>query len=113
MSDDLDLIRMFAQAAPLLEDDAFVAQVTARIAWRRRVLWAMPAGAAALLVLAIWATWPAAYGFSTDALAGILLIANALEAFFNSPLGMITATTLLLTTVLWSWLYERTHEARL
>ena len=113
MSDDLDLTRIFAEAAPPPGDEAFVAQVTSRIAWRRRVLWAMPAGAAALLVLAIWATWPAAYGFSTDALTGILLIANALETFFNAPLGMITATTLLVTAVLWSWLYDRTRAARL
>ncbi len=113
MSDDLDLTRMFAETAPAPEDDAFVAQVTTRIAWRRRVLWAMPAGAAALLILAIWATWPAAYGFSTDALAGILLIANTLETFFNSPLGMITAATLLLTGALWSWLQDRTRAARL
>ncbi len=113
MSDDTDLIRLFAQTAELPQDEAFVAGVSRRIAARRRLAWAWPAGAAVLLLLAIWATWPAAYTFSIDALSGIQLLAGSLATISNSPAGMLTAAVLLLTAVLWSWLFERVRENRL
>ena len=68
MSDDTDLIRLFAEEAILPADEDFVTGVTARIAWRKRLILAAPFGAALLLLLAIWPTWPAASTFSGNAL---------------------------------------------
>lgn len=110
MSDDLDLQRLFTEE-PAPADEAFVAGVTARIAWRRRLAWALPAGAALLLVFAIWATWPAAYTFSGNAIAGLVLIGASLGEFFNSPVGMIAVTALLATAAFWAWMYERLRAA--
>jgi hypothetical protein len=109
MTDDTDLTRMFAEAALPADDDAFVARVTARIAWRKRLILAMPVGLAALLLLAIWATWPAAYDFSRDVLSGLVLLAVWLNEFFTSPAGMFAAVVLLLTAAAWSWLFDRTR----
>lgn len=107
MSDDTDLTRLFAETADLPADEAFVARVTRRIGWHRRLTSAMPVGLAAVLLLAIGATWPAAYAFSADALAGVFLIADALGAFFTSPSGILAATVLLLTAAFWAWLFGR------
>ena len=107
MSDDTDLIRLFAEEDTLPGDEAFVAGVTARIALRKRLAVAAPFGAALLLLLAIWATWPAAYTFSGNALAGLMLMADSLGAFFNSPAGMVAGGALLLSAALWSWLNDQ------
>ena len=107
MSDDSDLIRLFAAEPVLPADEAFVAGVTTRIAWRKRFAFAVPLGAAALLLLAIWATWPAAYTFSDNVLAGLSLMTESLGAFSNSLAGMVAAGALLLATALWSWLNEQ------
>ena len=109
MNDDTDLIRLFAQEDALPADEAFVTRVTARIARRNRLALAAPFGAALLLLLAIWATWPAAYTFSGNALAGLMLMADSLGTFFNAPAGMIAAGALLLSAALWSWLNEQLH----
>jgi hypothetical protein len=106
MSDDLDLTRLFADAPAPPDGEAFVARIAFRIAWYRRLALALPAGAVALLVFAIWATWPAVYVFSRDALSGILLIAHAISTFFTSPTGMFAATVLLLTAAAWTRLFE-------
>ena len=107
MSDDTDLTRLFAETASVPDDDAFVARVTGRIAWRKRLILATPAGLAALLLLAIWTTWPAVYDFSSAALSGIRLIADSLGSFFTSPAGILAVAVLLLTAALWAWLFER------
>jgi hypothetical protein len=108
MSDDADLTRLFAEAPDLSgDDDAFVIRVTARIAWRRRLVWLMPAGAAAALLLAIWATWPAAYDFSRNALAGIGWIGDSIAIFANSELGMLLAAALLVTGLIWRWTFDQ------
>lgn len=107
MSDDTDLTRLFAETAVLPHDDAFVARVAGRIAWRKRLTLAVPVGLAALLLLAVWATWPAAYVFSVNALSGVLLIADSLATFFTSPTGILAAVVLLLTVAFWAWLFER------
>ena len=107
MSDDSDLIRLFAEEDAPPADEAFVSGVTARIARRKRLALAAPFGAAALLLLAIWITWPAAYTFSDDALTGLMLMAETLGAFFNSAAGMIAGGALLISAALWSWLNEQ------
>ena len=109
MNDDSDLVRLFAEEPTLPDDEAFVAGVTARLARRRRLAVATPVGAAMLLLLAIWATWPAAYNFSGNAIAGLMLMTDSLGAFFNSPAGMVTGGALLLTAALWGWLNDRLH----
>ena len=106
-NDDTDLTRLFAETAPLPSDEAFVARVTRHIAWRQRLILALPAGVAVLLALAIWATWPAALTFSGAAITGLVLLVQGTGAFFNSPTGVFTAVALLLTAGFWSWLYER------
>ena len=107
MSDDSDLIRLFAEDDALPADEAFVSGVAARIVRRKRLAFAAPLGVAMLLLFAIWATWPAAYAFSGNAFAGILLMADSLGAFFNSPAGMVAGGALLLTAGLWRWLDDR------
>ena len=107
MSDDTDLIRLFAEDDAFPADEAFVASVTARIARRKRLAFAAPLGAALLLLFAIWATWPAAYNFSGNALAGLMLMADSLGTFFNSAAGMVAGGALLLSAALWSWLNDQ------
>lgn len=107
MSDDTDLIRLFAEEDALPADEAFVTGVTARIVRRKRLTLAAPFGAAILLLLAIWATWPAAYTFSGNALAGILLMTDSLGTFFNSAAGMVAGGALLLSAALWRWLNDQ------
>ena len=107
MSDDTDLIRLFAEEDALPANEAFVAGVTARIARRKRLALAAQFGAAILLLLAIWATWPASYAFSGIAFAGILLMTDSLGTFFNSAAGMVAGGALLLSAALWSWLNDQ------
>ena len=106
MNDDSDLIRLFAEEDALPADETFVAGVTARLVRRKRLALAAPLGVAMLLLFAIWATWPAAFNFSGNALAGILLMADSLGAFFNSPAGMVAGGALLLTAAMWRWLHD-------
>lgn len=112
MSDDSDLTRLFAEQHAAPEDEAFVAQVTGRIARRRQMAPALPAAAAALLALAIWATWPSAYLFSADALSGATFIANGIGEFSTTPIGVLTALVLLVTAAVWAWVHEQMHGAR-
>ena len=106
MSDDTDLVRLFAEEPALPADEAFVAGVAARLVRRRRLALAAPLCAAALLLVAIWATWPAALDFSNYTLGGLMLMTQALGAFFNSLAGMVAAAALLLAAALWTWLNE-------
>ncbi|HEY0300895.1 MAG TPA: hypothetical protein VGC36_06170 [Rhizomicrobium sp.] len=107
MRDDADLTRLFAATDTVADDEAFVAGVASRIVRHKRAAWAFPTGAALLLVLAIWVSWPAAYAFSSEALSGLQLITGALGAFFNSPTGMLAAGVTLATAAGWAWLDER------
>ncbi|HXC56716.1 MAG TPA: hypothetical protein VNU97_15570 [Rhizomicrobium sp.] len=107
MSDDTDLTRLFAQAPQVPGDEAFVARVAGRLAWQRRLALALPAAAAAVLLLAVWATWPAAFAFSRDALSGLEFLVDATTAFCNSPPGRFAAGLILVTGALWAWLFER------
>lgn len=112
MNDDADLTRFFAQADELPADEAFVARVAGRIARRRLMAWALPAGVAALLLLAIWATWPAAYEFSSNAYAGIDWLTDAVRGVAMSDAGMLAITALVLTAASWSWLYDFVRGAQ-
>jgi hypothetical protein len=108
---DTELTRLFAElAAPDTADETFVARVGARIVLQRRIAIAIPLGAALLLALAIWATWPAPYLFSLRATGGVALIAEGVDRFFNSPVGMATAAALLFTAALSAWLYEQVRR---
>ncbi len=107
MSDDL--ARLFAEQPDPPDDETFVTQVTIRITRRRQLAIALPAILAALLVLAIWAIWPAAYLFGTDALSGIAFIANGIGGFFTTPVGILTAAALLFAAVIWAWIREQMH----
>lgn len=109
--EDGDLTRLFAQDAVPDEDAAFVAGVAARIAWRRSFAFGLPVAATALLLLSVWATWPAAYAFSGAVMAGLRLIFAATQVFFTSPTGMLVAVVLLATGAAWTWLLERVRGA--
>lgn len=107
MNDDSDLKRLFAEAEAPAPDEAFVASVSARIRQQNRLAYAIPAVLALLLLAAIWATWPAAYMFSAEALAGIATFGTTIGMLANSQLGMTVALTLVATGLLWAWLFER------
>ncbi|MEI9996994.1 MAG: hypothetical protein WDM91_20535 [Rhizomicrobium sp.] len=107
MTDDADLIRLFAEQPVPPDDDAFVAGVAARIARRGWLMLAPPFVVVLIFALGVWATWPAVFAFSAEALRGIRLIANGVRAVFDSPAGMAIATVLLATAAFWTWLYER------
>jgi chromate transport protein ChrA len=108
MSDDL--ARLFVEDKNPVADESFVSRVSGRIAWHKRMLFAIPLVAGALLVLAVWATWPAAYRWSGDAVADAAVMAVSLRAFATSQIGMLAIAVLLLTVALWLWLYERVRR---
>ncbi|MEJ0027071.1 MAG: hypothetical protein WDN01_13670 [Rhizomicrobium sp.] len=103
MSDDSDLVRLFAEQPDLPADDAFVAGVTARLARRRRLAVAAPFAVVAALLLAVWASWPATRDLIAESVSGIALLAGGVGSFFNSAIGVVTAAALLLAAALSLW----------
>ncbi|MBS0470469.1 MAG: hypothetical protein JSR60_05315 [Proteobacteria bacterium] len=107
MSDDSDLIRLFAEDDSAISDEAFVSAVSARIRMRQYAVLAVPTLLTALLLAAVWATWPAAYVFSTSVMSGLATLGAMVGTLANSQLGMTVALTLVATGLLWAWLFER------
>jgi len=108
MSDDLN--HLFAEEPSPADDETFVTRVSGRIAWNKRVLMVVPMAAFAVLLLAIWATWPMAYQLSGNAVAATVVMAVSLREFATSQIGMLAIAVLLLTGALWLWLYERVRR---
>jgi hypothetical protein len=109
--DETELTRLFAETPSIDEGEEFVRRVSTKIAWHRRTAWLVPMVAIGFLLVAIWASWPAALAFSTAAISGIVLVANGVNAFFSSSAGLLLAAVLSLTGVLWQWLHYHLREA--
>jgi hypothetical protein len=103
LSEDSGLARLFAEPADPAGGEAFVAGVTVRIARRRRLRTAAPFAALAALLLAVWATWPAAQTLATMTAHGVTLLGDSLSGFFTSYVGTATAGALLLPLAVWAW----------
>jgi hypothetical protein len=103
MSEDTDLARLFAQTADPSGSDAFVAGVTGRIARRRRLRLAAPTALIAALLLAVWATRPAAKTFAVTSLGSVDLLAHGISGFFTSDIGTAVAAALTLSLAIWAF----------
>ena len=103
MSEDTGLARLFAEQPEPSDGDAFAARVSARLANRRRLRLASPFAAAAMLLLAVWATWPAAKTFAVTSLGSIDLLAHGISGFFTSDTGTAVAGAMALSLAIWAF----------
>ena len=101
MSDDTDLTRLFAEQPEPPDGDAFAARLSAHLAYRRQLRIALPFALVGALLLAAWATWPAAKIYAMTSLGGIDLLAHGISGFFNSDIGMVSAGAVLLSFAIW------------
>ena len=105
--DDFELRRLFAEADGMVADEMFVARVQARLGRRKHMALAALAAAVAVLLAALWATWPAAYAFSNATLEGMAFITAGARLMLASQTGQLAAGALVVAAMLWLWLYER------
>jgi hypothetical protein len=103
MSEDTDLARLFAERPEPADGDAFAARVSTRLARQRQLRIALPLVGIVALLLAVWATGPAAKTAAVTALGGIDLLAQGTSGFFNSDVGTATAAALALTLTIWAF----------
>ena len=103
MSEDTDLARLFTEQPEPSNGDAFAAAVATRIAHRRRILMAAPIVLIALLLVAVWATWPAAKIFATASLGSVDQLAHGVSGFFTSDIGVALAAAVTLSLASWAF----------
>jgi len=103
MSEDTDLARLFAEQPEPSNGDAFTAGVATRVARRRQFRLWLPVVAGVLLLIAVWATWPAAKTFAVASLGSVDFLAHGVSGFFHSTTGIVAAAAVTLALASWAF----------